>query len=259
MKNSRLIAGRPGAARPPAGRAWTSPLARNLAREHGIDLTTASGTGPGGRIVRAGIEDAIRQLGAAQPMPQRAAAAPAGPAGVTSAVPPASAAPAAAATAPAGDAEEVLLSTVRRLTAERPAASAREAPHFCLTVVAGAGELLGFGAQASACRAADVKITVTGLLTKACATALGARPEVSVSWDQTRILRYRHINICVAVAIGDGLIVPVIRDAGRKTLTEIAREAHDQGRSTQAHPGELAGGTFTISNLGMYGIRQFTA
>jgi pyruvate/2-oxoglutarate dehydrogenase complex dihydrolipoamide acyltransferase (E2) component len=89
----------------PAGRAWTSPLARNLAREHGIDLTIASGTGPGGRIVRAGIEDAIRQLGAAQPMPQRAAAAPAGPAGpvpVTSAVPPASAAPAAAATAPAG-------------------------------------------------------------------------------------------------------------------------------------------------------------
>jgi pyruvate dehydrogenase E2 component (dihydrolipoamide acetyltransferase) len=156
----------------------------------------------------------------------------------------------------------VLLSTVRRLTAERPAASAREAPHFCLTVVAGAGELLGFGAQASACRAADVKITVTGLLIKASVTALAARPEVSVSWDQTRILRYRHVNICVAVAIGDGLIVTVIRDAGRKTLTEIAREAHDlttRARARRLTPEELAGGTFTISNLGMYGIRQFTA
>ncbi|HEY5358065.1 MAG TPA: dihydrolipoamide acetyltransferase family protein [Streptosporangiaceae bacterium] len=255
----------PGAARPPTARVWTSPLARNLAREHGIDLTTISGTGPGGRIVRADIGDAIRQLDAAQPMPQPAAAAPAGPAEpapVMPAVPPPSAAPTAAATTPAGDAEEVPLSTVRRLTAERLAASAREAPHFYLTVVADADELLAFRAQANDRRAADVKISVTDLLIKACATALAAHPEVNVSWDQTRILRYRHVNIGVAVAIDDGLIVPVIRGAGRKTLTQIAREAHDlstRARARRLTPDELAGGTFTISNLGMYGIRQFTA
>jgi pyruvate dehydrogenase E2 component (dihydrolipoamide acetyltransferase) len=254
----------PGAARPPGGRVGTSPLARKLAREHGIDLATVSGTGPGGRIVRADIEDAIRQLGAAQPMPQPAAPAPTGlaePASVAPAVPPGSAAPTAAA-APAGDAEEVPLSTVRRLTAERLAASAREAPHFYLTVVADADELLSFRAQANDRRAADVKISVTDLLIKACATALASHPEVNVSWDQTRILRHHHVNIGVAVAIGDGLIVPVIRDAGRKTLTEIAREAHDlttRARARRLTPDELTGGTFTISNLGMYGIRQFTA
>jgi pyruvate dehydrogenase E2 component (dihydrolipoamide acetyltransferase) len=92
--------------------------------------------------------------------------------------------------------------------------------------------------------------------------ALAAHPEVNVSWDQTRILRHLHVSIGVAIAIEDGLIVPVIRDADRKTLTEIAREAHDltvRARSRKLTPAELTGGTFTISNLGMYGIRQFTA
>jgi pyruvate dehydrogenase E2 component (dihydrolipoamide acetyltransferase) len=156
----------------------------------------------------------------------------------------------------------VPLSTVRRLTAERLAASAREAPHFYLTVVADADELLTFRAQLNDRRGAESKISVTDLLIKACAVALAAHPEVNVSWDQTRILRHRHINIGIAVAIDDGLIVPVIRDADRKTLTEIAREAHDltaRARSRRLTPDELTGGTFTISNLGMYGIRQFTA
>jgi pyruvate dehydrogenase E2 component (dihydrolipoamide acetyltransferase) len=89
------------------------------------------------------------------------------------------------------------------------------------------------------------------------------REEVNdASWDETRILRHRHVSIGIAVALDDGLIVPVIRDAGRKTLTETAREAHDltaRARARKLTPDELAGGTFTISNLGMYGIRQFTA
>ena len=151
---------------------------------------------------------------------------------------------------------------MRRLTADRLAASAREAPHFYLTVVADAGQLLAFRAQLNERRAADVKINVTDLLTKACGVALAAHPEVNASWDATRILRHRHVNIGVAVAIDDGLIVPVIRDADRKTLTEIARDAHDltaRARARKLTPDELTGGTFTISNLGMYGIRQFTA
>jgi len=151
---------------------------------------------------------------------------------------------------------------VCRLTAQRLAASSREAPHFYLTVVAAADDLLAFRAQANDRRGADVKVTVTDLLTWACATALAAHPGVNVSWDETRILQHRHVSVGIAVAIDDGLIVPVIRDADRKTLTEIAREAHDLTARAQARkltPDELSGGTFTISNLGMYGIRQFTA
>ena len=192
----------------------------------------------------------------AGPAPVGSAAAPL--ATVTPQPVPASAAPPAA----DADAEEIPLTTVRRLTAQRLAASAREAPHFYLTVVADAGKLPDFRAQANQRQAAGVKITVTDLLTKACATALAAHPEVNASWDETRILRHRRISIGIAVAIDDGLIVPVIRDANRKTLTEIAREAHDltaRARERKLSPDELAGGTFTISNLGMYGIRQFTA
>jgi pyruvate dehydrogenase E2 component (dihydrolipoamide acetyltransferase) len=264
----------PPAVASPAGRLPASPLARKLARERGIDLATVPGSGPGGRIVRADIEQAARQRGAA-PLPQPAAATgPERPApGNPPAAPPASPSPFTAVTpqpalaattplAPAADAVEIPLTTVRRLTAQRLAASAREAPHFYLTVVAAADQLLAFRAQANGRRGADVKITVTDLLTRACATALTARPEVNASWDETRILRHRQVNIGVAVAIDDGLIVPVIRDADRKTLTEIAREAHDltaRARARRLTPDELSGGTFTISNLGMYGIRQFTA
>ncbi|MGH3216914.1 MAG: dihydrolipoamide acetyltransferase family protein [Trebonia sp.] len=264
----------PPAPAPPSGEpaatpVHASPLARKLARERGVDLAVVSGSGPGGRIVRADIEHAARENGSAQPVPQPAAPTrPAGPAPVGSAAAPlatvtpqsvpASAAPSAA----DADAEEIPLTTVRRLTAQRLAASAREAPHFYLTVVADAGKLLDFRAQANQRQAAGVKITVTDLLTKACATALAAHPEVNASWDETRILRHRRISIGIAVAIDDGLIVPVIRDANRKTLTEIAHEAHDltaRARERKLSPDELAGGTFTISNLGMYGIRQFTA
>jgi pyruvate dehydrogenase E2 component (dihydrolipoyllysine-residue acetyltransferase) len=251
---------------PPAARLPASPLARKLARERGIDLSAVSGSGPGGRVVRADIENAARDRDGAHP-----AAAPARPPRHAPASP--SAAPLTAVAAepahaaatpltPAADAEEVPLTTVRRLTAQRLAASAREAPHFYLTVVASAGDLLTFRTQASQRHGADVKITVTDLLTRACATALAAHPEINVSWDETRILRHRHVNIGIAVAIDDGLIVPVIRDADRKTLTEIARESRDltaRARARKLTPDELAGGTFTISNLGMYGIRQFTA
>ncbi len=268
---STLAPAAPGqpAMAPPATRAPASPLARKLARERGIDLSTLSGSGPHGRIIRADIEEAASARDGGRPAPQPAV--PTGPARFAPVSPPAASLPAVtphpvragtAPLAPAAEAEEIPLTTVRRLTAERLAASAREAPHFYLTVVADAGHLLEFRAHANQRPGAGVKITVTDLLIKACATALADRPEVNASWDETRILRHRHINIGVAVAIEDGLIVPVIRGAGRKTLTEIARETHDltaRARARKLTPDELAGGTFTISNLGMYGIRQFTA
>jgi pyruvate dehydrogenase E2 component (dihydrolipoamide acetyltransferase) len=256
---------------PSAGQVPASPLARKLARERGVDLSTISGSGPGGRVVRADIEEAARLRGTAKPRPQPGAApaepTPPAPGSHPAALPAAAAppVPVPAATfplAPAADAEEIPLTTVRRLTAQRLAASAREAPHFYLTVVADAGKLLAFRAQANQRRGADVKVSVTDLLVKACATALAAHPEINVSWDDTRILRHRRVSIGIAVAIDDGLIVPVIRDADRKTLTETARESHDlttRARARKLTPDELSGGTFTISNLGMYGIRQFTA
>ena len=251
---------------PAAVRAPASPLARKLARERGIDLSTLSGSGPSGRIVRADIEEAARARDGARPAPQPAEA-PAGPvrrAPVSPVqVPVATVTPQPVPGAvTAAEVEEIPLSTVRRLTAERLAASAREAPHFYLTVVADVGRLLEFRARASQRPGADIKVTVTDLLVKACATALAAHPEINVSWDDTRILMHRHVGIGIAVAIEDGLIVPVIRDADRKTLTETAREAHDltaRARARRLTPDELDGGTFTISNLGMYGIRQFTA
>ena len=138
----------------PAGRLPASPLARKLARERGIDLTAVSGTGPGGRIVRADIENAAGDRGSAQLVPQPEAAptgpprsAPASPlAAPLAAMPPSPAPVAVAPLPPAADAEEIPLTTVRRLTAQRLAASAREAPHFYLTVVAEAGDLLAFRA-----------------------------------------------------------------------------------------------------------------
>ncbi len=242
----------------PAGRLPASPLARRLARERGIDLGAISGSGPGGRIVRADIDTAARERGAgpAGPAPGSPPAAP------RTAVPSSPVLSAAPPLASEADDEEIPLTTVRRLTARRLAASAREAPHFYLTVVADAGNLLAFRAKANGRPGADVRITVTDLLIRACAAALAAHREVNASWGETRILRHRRVNIGVAVAIDDGLIVPVIRDADRKTLTEIARESHDltaRARARKLTPDELSGGTFTISNLGMHGIRQFTA
>ncbi len=273
----------PSAGPSPAGLLPASPLARKLARDHGIDLATVPGTGPGGRIVRADIEQAAAassglpwprlEAASAEPARPAPAGAPAAPSAALSPSPGrAEAAPPpadlrgtlrpAAVSAPVADAEEITLTTVRRLTAQRLAESAREAPHFYLTVVTRADNLLAFRAEANSRRGADVKITVTDLLIRACATALAAHSEVNASWDDTRILRHRHINIGIAVSIDDGLIVPVVRDADRLTLTEIARVARDlttRARARKLTPDELAGGTFTISNLGMYGIRQVTA
>jgi pyruvate dehydrogenase E2 component (dihydrolipoyllysine-residue acetyltransferase) len=239
-----LAAGPPAAGPPAAGppaAVRTSPLARALAREHGIDLSTVTGTGPGGRIVRADVQSAITAAApASQPAPARAPAA----------------APMAA-----GD-EKIPLSAVRRITARRLTESAA-APHFYLTSVVDAGRLLAFRAEINQRLAADgVKISVTDLLVRACAVTLRVHPQVNASWGGDHILRRANIHIGVAVALDDGLIVPVIHDADRKSIGEIAGEAHalaDRARAGKLTPDEFTGSTFTISNLGMYGIDHFTA
>ncbi|GAA2886077.1 dihydrolipoamide acetyltransferase family protein [Streptomyces mexicanus] len=269
----------------------TSPLARRIAAEHGIDIATITGSGPGGRIVRADIDAAITRRGrqtAPAPGTQPAPVAPHEQPSVQPVAEDTEETPLRPArrltpqkfvrgaqlashlageqgidTSAGDDAEEVPLSRVRRLTAERLAQSAQQAPHFYLTCTVDAEPLLAFRAEINArLGGQSPRVSVNDLIVKACATALRTHPELNASWDDTRILRHHRIHIGIAVALDDGLNVPVLHDADRKTLTDITREAHtlaDKARSGRLTLDELTGGTFTISNLGPYGIDHFTA
>ena len=225
-----------------------TPLVRSLAREHGIDLADIVGTGPGGRIVRADIDAAIGKGSAA-----------AASSGQTSP----SAAPRRAQTVGGleGD-ERVPLSSIRRITAQRLTESAA-APHFYLTSVAAADALQKLRTDLNTeLSSPGLKISVTDLLIRACAVAVHAHAGVNSSWGGDHLVRHSHVNIGCAVAVDDGLLVPVIRDANRKGLSETAVEAHalvERARAGKLKPDELTGSTFTISNLGMYGIDHFTA
>ncbi|OJY51426.1 dihydrolipoamide acetyltransferase family protein [Pseudonocardia sp. 73-21] len=246
----------PVAVRPPepaVPKLRASPLARRLARDHDVDLATLPGSGPGGRIVRADIEGAVTRRGhQAQPQPAVPQQPP--PTAPPSPAPPPAVGP---------DDEEVPLTRVRRLTAQRLVQSARQAPHFSLTRTVDADALMAFRNQVNTDLAdTGTRVSLTDLLIKACAHALTTHPAVNSSWADTRLLRHHRIHIGVAVALDDGLIVPVIHNADAKTLSQISREAHDlaeRARTGRLPLNEITGGTFTISNLGMYGIDQFTA
>jgi pyruvate dehydrogenase E2 component (dihydrolipoamide acetyltransferase) len=225
-----------------------TPLVRKLAREHGLDLANITGTGPGGRIVRSDIDMVIGR--------PTAPAEPAGPA-----LAPASRGLSQTVAGLDGD-ERVPLSSIRRITAQRLSESA-VAPHFYLTSVADVDALQKLRAQLNTeFSDAGPKISVTDLLIRACAVTLRSHLYVNSSWAGDHILRHSHVNIGCAVAVDNGLLVPVVRDADRKSLNEIAVEAHalvERARASRLTPDELAGSTFTISNLGMYGIDHFTA
>jgi pyruvate dehydrogenase E2 component (dihydrolipoamide acetyltransferase) len=226
-----------------SGPSRTSPLARKIAREHGIDLATVEGTGPQGRIVRADIEDAIAQAPkAGEPATQ--AAQPAKPLPVA-----------------AGD-EEVAINNIRRVTARRLTES-QAVPHFFLTNVVDAERLIAFRAEVnSGLSSAGIKVSINDLLVRAAAIALRAHPEVNSSWGGDKLIRRGRINIGIAVALPDGLIVPVVTDADSKSLSEIATTTvalAEKARAGKLKLDEMSGGTFTISNLGMFGIDEFTA
>jgi pyruvate dehydrogenase E2 component (dihydrolipoamide acetyltransferase) len=260
--------GAPASAAAPAatsatGPVRTSPLARRIARDHDIDLSQVVGTGPGGRVVRADVEAAV-----AQGTPgQQGGLAPSAPAHATTASG-TQAAPSVAPVAQRREDDEVIpLSAVRRITAERLTQSAA-APQFYLTSLVEADRLLALRSEVNAglaARATDgdaVKVSVTDLLVRVCALVLRQHPEVNASWGGDAILRHRRVNVGVAVAMDDGLIVPVVHDADTLPLAEIAvrmRDLATRGRTGKLKPDEFSGGTFTISNLGMYGIDHFTA
>jgi pyruvate dehydrogenase E2 component (dihydrolipoamide acetyltransferase) len=229
-----------------------SPLARTLAAQHGIALADLTGSGPGGRVVRADVDAAVSALNG-RPDATRSSTELAAPTPVTG-----------TAGNAFDDSEDVVpLSTIRRLAAQRLTQSTQQAPHFYLTTGIDADALLALRAQINERLDDDgPRISLNDLLIKACAAALRNHPQVNSSWDTTRILRHGRVHIGIAVATDDGLMVPVLHDADRKTLTSIAREAHGlagKARARHLSPAELSGGTFTISNLGSFGIDHFTA
>jgi len=241
----------------------SSPLARAVARRAGLDLSLVTGSGPGGRIVRADVEEALAHLGpsgdAATPAPAVPAASAAPPSGPGPSPAPGALGPVAARLP---DDEVIPLGSIRRLTAERMTESART-PHFHLSTSVDVTELVALRREVNAHLAAEgAKVSVTDLLVAAVARVLARHPEVNASFGGDAILRHRRIHVGVAVAVDDGLVVPVVHDADRASLTEIARRAHDlaeRARQRRLTPDDLQGGTFTISNLGMYGVAHFSA
>ncbi|MEU1900026.1 dihydrolipoamide acetyltransferase family protein [Nocardiopsis dassonvillei] len=238
-----------------AARPRTSPLARRLAKEYGLDINKIQGSGPKGRIVRADIE-AAREGGAAEQ------AAPA-------AQPKEEAKPAAekAATAPAFDdgraSEELKVSNVRKVIARRLTESKQTVPHFYLRRTIDAEALKAFRAQINEqLSSTGVKVSFNDLIVKASATALKLHPAVNTSWVDDKLLQHHRVNVGVAVAVDAGLVVPVLHDTDKATLSEIStrtRELAGKARDGKLKPQEMSGGTFSVSNLGMFGVDSFSA
>ena len=224
------------------GRLFASPLARRVARQAGLDLARVTGTGPHGRIVKRDIDGAL-----AKPL--------------------ALALPALVAEAPGAPAyREVPLSPMRKAIARRLVEAKREAPHIYLTIDCEIDELLKVRAELNQRAGQDgdasYKISVNDFVIRAAALALVKVPAANASWSEEAIRQYESADISVAVAIPGGLITPIIRNAERKGLAAISNEMRElapRAREGKLRPEEYQGGTFTVSNLGMYGIREFAA
>jgi pyruvate dehydrogenase E2 component (dihydrolipoamide acetyltransferase) len=239
------------------GRVKASPLARRLAQEAGMQIGGVQGTGPGGRIVKRDVEQAVAQGGAQQPAAQAPQAAEAAAAGAP--------APSAPAVQPSTDARyrEHPLSQMRKAIARRLAQSIGPVPTFYLTIEVDMGEAMALRAKVNERFAKEgIKTSPNDMVIKAVAMALRHHPFVNAAWTGDSIHLYEQVHIGVAVAIEEGLITPVIRDADRKGLREIAAEVKElagRAREKKLKPEEYTGSTFSISNLGMFGIEEFTA
>ena len=231
------------------GRILASPLARRMATQAGLDLASVSGSGPRGRIVKADIE-------AAEATGGTPAAAPVAPVTATSAT------PAAYASALEGDFELQPLSTMRKTIARRMSESKREAPHFYLTVDCELDALLSLRTELNERADAAFKLSVNDLVIKAAAVALMKVPAANAGYSEDGIKLYKSADISVAVASERGLITPVIRNANGKGLEAISTEMRalaQKANDGKLMPEDYQGGSFSISNLGMYGVKQFDA
>jgi pyruvate dehydrogenase E2 component (dihydrolipoamide acetyltransferase) len=243
----------PPQAREESERVKASPLARKIAAERGIDLREVRGTGPGGRIVEADLED----LHAARPERAR-------PASERGEEPPPRPAPEPAPlTAPSpGAAEERDLSPMRRTIARRLLESKQNIPHFYVTSEIDMEAAMALRDQLHAADPDRPKLPPDALVVRACALALRKFPTVNAQLAENKLRLMHEVHVGVAVALPDGLIVPVIRQADQKSVTQIAgeiRQLAERARAGQLKPPEFSGGTFTISNLGMFDVESFSA
>ena len=220
---------------------FASPLARRIAADAGLDIASVTGTGPHGRIIRADVEEALAT-------------------GITS---PAMAVSAASGAAVSAQSERFEPHTaMRRVIAERLQHSKQNAPHFYLTVECEIDNLLEARKALNEAAPEGVKISVNDMVVKAAAAALIAVPEVNGYFEEAGCRYFSDADICIAVAVEGGLVTPVIRAANQLGLSAIASASADlakRARDNQLDPAEYTGGTFTISNLGMFGIREFSA
>jgi pyruvate dehydrogenase E2 component (dihydrolipoamide acetyltransferase) len=237
----------PAAAAPPAApgtRVKASPLAKKIAAERGVGLESIQGTGPGGRIVAADISGK-----AAAPAP--AAPAPAPAPKIQAAV--------------AGEADErVPLTGMRRVIAERLLASKTQLPHFYLSIEVDASALMRLRKELNTANEAAglPKLTVNDFVLLATGRAAASHPYINASWAGDAIIKFGSVNISVAVAVDEGLVTPVIRNANKLSLKEISSTMKDlakRAREKKLKPEEYQGGTITVSTLGAYGIEQFLA
>jgi pyruvate dehydrogenase E2 component (dihydrolipoamide acetyltransferase) len=262
------------------GRAKASPVARRIAREQGIDLSGLQGTGPGGRIVKADVEAAASgtapQAATPQATPAQAAPAPAeapaapaeAPAAEPQAAPAAAAPPPPASIAEAGTAKGDVsvqeLSRTQQVIARRMAESKATVPEFTIATdvdMEGAVELRK-QLKAAAEAVSGAVPSYNDMVVKASALALREFPRANGSYKDGRFELYSRVNVGVAVAAHDALVVPTVFDADRKSLGEIARDTRtlaERVRASAVTPPELSGGTFTVSNLGMFGVTEFSA
>jgi len=225
-------------AAPAAEPGWipASPIARRLAREHGVDLARIKGSGPGGRILERDIEafvgaQAQHMAGAEVPVGER-------------------------------EFEDKDLSTIRKTIASRMVQSKAPIPHFTVTVEVDMGAAMELRKSLNAIEANAEKLSVNDIIIKATALALQRHPYINATFNNGQIRLFKRVHLGIAVALEDGLIVPVIRECDRKSLGEISREAKaliERARQKKLRPEEYSSGTFAISNLGMYDVVEFTA
>lgn len=229
----------------PGSRIKASPLAKKIAAAKAIDLSRIAGTGPAGRIIARDLEAApsatFRSAAPAAPPPAAIPAMPAGP-----------------------DDRRLPLSGMRKIIAERLVLSKTTIPHFYLNIEVDAAELMQLRAEANAAaeKNGEPKLTVNDFVLKAAVVAATKVPKVNAAFDGDAIVEYAGINLAVAVAIDDGLVTPVIREAQKKSLRELSEAVKDlatRARNKKLKPDEYQGGTLTVSNLGAYGIDSFSA
>lgn len=254
-----------------ADRVFASPLAKRIARDAGLDLATVRGSGPRGRIVERDVRAAMAG-GAKKPQADKAEAEPA------KAAPPAAATPASVATGASmaqvkalydpDSYDEITLDGMRKTVAKRLVESKQTVPHFYLTIDAELDQLMALREQvnASAPRDGDgkptYKISVNDFVIKALALGLQKVPAANAVWAEDRILKFRHSDVGVAVAVEGGLFTPIVRKAETKTLSVISNEMKDmatRARNRRLRPEESQGGSAAVSNLGMFGIKNFSA